>query len=144
MPSLALVLKQEIHRLAKKAQRSELESLRKGLLAQKRQVSTLKKELAALQAQVARMGPQARAAAPVTGEAEAGQKRRFVAKGFRSLRIRLGLTLDEMAKLLGVSPQSVYNWEHARARPRAAQIQLIAELRALGKRQVRARLAETA
>lgn len=144
MPSIAVVLKQEIHRLAKKATKAELDALRQSVLLQKRQLSALKKELASLRRDLARAPRERTVSASAAPDEDASQKLRFVAKGFRSLRARLGLTLDEMAQLLGVSAQSVYNWEHERARPRPAQVQAIAELRALGKRKVRARLAEAA
>jgi DNA-binding XRE family transcriptional regulator len=36
---------------------------------------------------------------------------RFVAKGFKSLRQRLGFSAAQIGKLLGVSEQSIYNWE---------------------------------
>jgi hypothetical protein len=39
-----------------------------------------------------------------------------------------------------VSDQTVYNWETASTRPQPAMIETIAELRALGKREVKARL----
>jgi transcriptional regulator with XRE-family HTH domain len=54
--------------------------------------------------------------------------------------VRLGLTVREVALLLGVSDQTVYNWETASTRPQPAMIETIAELRALGKREVKARL----
>jgi transcriptional regulator with XRE-family HTH domain len=62
------------------------------------------------------------------------------AEGLRSFRVRLGLTVREVALLLGVSDQTVYNWETASTRPQPAMIETIAELRALGKREVKARL----
>ena len=45
-----------------------------------------------------------------------------------------------MARLLGVSGQSVYKWELGKARPRARQLEAIAALRGVGKREVNARL----
>ena len=46
-------------------------------------------------------------------------------------------------KLLGVSTQTIYNWEAEKARPRVAKIKALAELRTLGKRQIKAMLADT-
>ena len=65
---------------------------------------------------------------------------RFVAKGLRSQRSRLGLSAAEFGKLLGVSAQSIYNWEHEVAHPRSEQISKLASLRGLGKREAAERL----
>ena len=46
----------------------------------------------------------------------------------------------DFATLLGVSGQSVYKWEHGEARPRARQLEAIAALRGIGKREAAARL----
>ena len=49
-------------------------------------------------------------------------KVRFVAKGLKSQRDRLGLSAAEFGKLIGVSAQSVYNWEGGQTRPRDEQM----------------------
>ena len=69
-------------------------------------------------------------------------KVRFVAKGVRSQRDRLGLSAEGLGKVLGVSAQSVYNWESGKARPRQNQIAKLSHLRKVGKRQVMAFLAQ--
>ena len=55
-------------------------------------------------------------------------------------RERLGLSAEDFGKLLGVSAQSIYNWEHEKARPRAEQLAKVAALRGIGKREAKARL----
>ena len=67
---------------------------------------------------------------------------RFVAKGLRSLRARLGLSAADFGKLAGASGQSIYNWESGKAVPRKTQLTVLAGLRTLGKREAQARLAE--
>lgn len=52
----------------------------------------------------------------------------------------MDISQDELARLVGVSAQSIYNWERGSVRPRAEQLASIAEVRALGKREVRRRL----
>jgi DNA-binding transcriptional regulator YiaG len=54
----------------------------------------------------------------------------------------MGLSAAEFAALIGVSGQSVYKWEHGEARPRARQLEAIAALRGIGKREAAARLAQ--
>jgi DNA-binding transcriptional regulator YiaG len=47
---------------------------------------------------------------------------RFSAKGLQAQRSRIGVSQTDFGKLLGVSAQSIYNWESEKARPRAEQI----------------------
>jgi transcriptional regulator with XRE-family HTH domain len=54
--------------------------------------------------------------------------------------MRLGLSAADLARLLGVSMQSVYNWEHKKATPRKEQVAAIAALRSVGKKEARQRL----
>jgi transcriptional regulator with XRE-family HTH domain len=71
----------------------------------------------------------------------AGEKPiRFVAKGLVSLRRRLGLSAAELARLLGVSTQSIYHWEHKKTTPRKAQVAAIVALRSIGRTEAQERL----
>lgn len=137
MPNVASLLKAEITRLARKEVRSELAALRKASAAHRRQIAALKREVAALQGKAKALAKQAGRKAEAE---EAGKKARFTAKGFRSMRAKLGLSAAELAKLLGVSQQSIYNWEHEKAVPRQSQVEAIAALRRIGKREANQRL----
>lgn len=78
----------------------------------------------------------------ITGDGDdSGTALRFSAKGFTKLRQRLGLSAAAMGTLLGVTAQSVYKWEDGKARPRATQLQAIAAVRKMGKREAAAHLA---
>lgn len=142
MPNVASLLKAEIVRLARKEVRNEIGSLRKSSASQRKQIAALKREVATLQRQTKGLTRQASGSAKAKAEMPES-KARFVAKGFRSMRARLGLSAAELATLLEVSPQSVYNWEHGKAAPRASQVAAIAALRPMGKKEARQRL-ETA
>ena len=71
---------------------------------------------------------------------------RISGKGVRSLRQKLGLSQEAFAKLVGVSPNCVYQWEskpgmlRLRANTRAA----VLAARGLGAREAKAKLAEMA
>jgi DNA-binding XRE family transcriptional regulator len=69
---------------------------------------------------------------------------RFNAKGFATMRRRLGLSAAEMGLLVGVSAQTIYNWEAEKSRPRQQQVAAVASLRGVGKRVAKARLEELA
>lgn len=76
-------------------------------------------------------------------EAAAGSGRRpkrFVAKGLKTLRMRLGLSGAAPARLLGVSKQTVFTWETRRAIPRKEMIAAIFALRGIGEREAQDRL----
>jgi DNA-binding transcriptional regulator YiaG len=139
MANIASLLKTEIVRLARKEVRKEVQALRKASATHRREIAALKRSNASLE----RRAKQLAKRAPAVNRAEQDQpesKNRFSAKGLRSMRTRLGLSADQLAKLLGVSMQSVYNWERKVAVPRAGQIAAIAGLRSIGKKEALQRL----
>jgi len=57
---------------------------------------------------------------------------------------RRKLSAPPMGVLLGVSAQTIYNWEAEKTRPRQEQLAAFAALRGMGKRQAAAKLQELA
>ena len=55
-------------------------------------------------------------------------------------REKLGLSAADFWRLVGVSGLSIYNWEKGKVRPRRKQLEALASLRGLGKREARERL----
>jgi DNA-binding transcriptional regulator YiaG len=49
-----------------------------------------------------------------------------------------------MGTLVGVSAQTIYNWEAGKSRPRQQQLAALAAVRGMGKRQIKERLDATA
>lgn len=142
MPNIASVLKEEIARLVRRQLRSETEGLKKASSHYRSEIAALKRRIEALEKQVAcleKMVPK-KAAHAVEGESET--KLRFKPQGVRTQRTRLDLSAAEMGALVGVSAQTIYNWEGGISRPRAEQLTIIAAVRKMGKREVKARLAE--
>ena len=146
MPNIATLLKSEITRLSKKAARQSTAPLQAASSSQRHQLATLKKQVHALEQEVAKLrrlvGKTAAVAAPAA--AEDGEKVRFSAKGLKSLRSRLALSAEDFGKLIGVTGQSVYNWEAEKTVPRQSQVVAIAALRGIGKKEVKARLEQLA
>lgn len=139
MSDIASLLKSEISRLSKKTIRQHLGPVQSATTSHRRQLAALKKQIAQLEQEVKKLRRVAGSTPPQKLPAE-GAKLRFVAKGLKSLRARLGLSADDFGALLGVSGQSVYNWESRKTVPRASQVAAIAGLRGLGKREAQARL----
>jgi hypothetical protein len=52
----------------------------------------------------------------------------------------LGITASQLAKLVGVSDQSIYSWEHEKTRPMATHAAALLELKGVGKGEVHERL----
>ncbi len=136
MANIASVLKEEITRLARKELKSETESLKKASAQYRSEIAALKRRTASLEQQLSRLEKTASRNAVVQVNPEEGTKARFTAKGFKTLRQRLGLTAEAIGALLGVSAQTIYSWEAGNTRPREQQMVRIVMLRGMGKRDV--------
>jgi len=141
MANIGTLLKSEISRVARKELRGEIQSLKKSISSYRSQIADLKRRTQALEQQVKRQGKVVAKAVPAKAEDDGGGKIRFSAKGFAAQRQRLGLSAAALAQILGVSALSVYKWESGKTRPRAKQLEAIATLRGMGKREAAARLA---
>lgn len=139
MPNIATVLKSEIARIARKEVRAETEGLKKQSANYRSQIGTLKRQVATLE-RLLRQTARGTKAESTKGERDeqASSGLRFRAKGFAAHRRRLGLSAAQAGALLGVSGQTIYHWESEKARPRAKQMERIAALRKLSKKQAAA------
>jgi DNA-binding XRE family transcriptional regulator len=163
MPNLVDALKTEIVQVAQRALRSEAQQFKKATATQEREIAALQRRIDSLERLVVALRgkraegpaghrvqgakrlrrPSRAAHRPIPdGPQDEGPALRFSAKGFTKLRQRLGLSAAAMGALLGVTAQSVYKWEDGKARPRATQLQAIAAIRKLGKREAAQRLAD--
>lgn len=138
MSNIAIALRAEITRLARKEARSETAKLRKASAQYRADIAALKRRLAAAEKQLTRRNAGQGA---VPERAEAGLPMRFSARSLAAQRKRLGLSAADMGVLLGVTAQTVYSWETKKSRPRQAQMATIAAVRKLGTKEAAARLA---
>ena len=139
MPNLAGVLRTEIGRLARKELRAELAAVKKTASKQRKVIADLKRQL---REQAARVTALERASRKSAAVAAPSTKMRFSAKGLRSHRERLALSAADYAALVGVSGLTIYNWEKGKTRPQQAQLEKLAAVRGLGKREAWNRLEE--
>jgi DNA-binding transcriptional regulator YiaG len=141
MSNFASAFKDEIARIARKEVRAQTDELRKASAQYRSHIATLRRRIDTLEKQLKRADKSTGRTAPTEEQDDAGgPPRRFSATRLAAQRRKLGLSAADFAALLGVSGQSIYKWEHGEARPRARQIQAIAELRGIGKREAAARL----
>ena len=143
MPNIAALLKDEIARIARKEVRAQTEDVRKASHQYRTHIASLRKRIDELERElkrVRRTTARGEAAASNGAGEEEGTHRRFSATRLAAQRHKLGLSAADFAALVGVSGQSIYKWEHGEARPRAKQLEAIAALRGIGKREAAARL----
>jgi len=136
MPNIATTLKAEISRVARKEIRCETDSLAKSTRQQRTEMAALKKRVLELERLVHRLA-KTQPARPAPTPAKDAELLRFTPKGLASHRKRLGLSADELGRMVGASGQTIYNWESGAARPRASFMPAIAALRRIGKKQAR-------
>lgn len=139
MPNLAAALKDEVTRLARKELRGETGSLKKSSARYRSEIAGLKRRIAVLEqlvGRLARLAPGGEAARPA---AEGGGVR-FSAANLKKLREKRGLSAAGLGKLLGVTAQTIYNWESGTTRPGREQLVALAAARKLGKREIARRL----
>ena len=144
MATIDTVLRSEISRLARKQVRAEIEPLKKAALQHRRHVASLRRQVEALEREInrfAKAGKRMRDGSADGSQVPSDERPlRFRASGLASHRKRLGLSAADFGKLLGVSGQSVYKWETGEVRPRRSQLEAIAAIRKLGRREALARL----
>lgn len=150
MTSFAESMKREIARVARKELKAELASLRKSSAAHRTEIASLKRlvktQSTALN-QLVKLANKAGAAAD-KGKSKAAPASKqpstqpaqtaFSADAFLAHRKRLGLTQQQMGKLVGASSLSIWKWESQGVVPRAKHLASIQAAMKMGKRQARA------
>lgn len=114
MPNIAKILRDEMQRLARREVKMATAPLRKDTIALKHAVADQKRRVALLERDNKRLVRQtektAKGVSVRPGDDDVS-KARITAKMIRSIRSRLGVSQADFAKLVGVSGQSVYQWE---------------------------------
>jgi DNA-binding transcriptional regulator YiaG len=140
MSNIASVLKSEFSRLARREIRSQLASLRKASTQHRSTIAALRREVEQLRKKVRSVGKHSSSA--LSAEKDSVQ-RRFRPAGLATHRKKLELSAQDYGALVGVSGQTIYHWEEGQ-RPRAAQLEALAAVRGMGKREAAQRLAALA
>jgi len=149
MSNLASLLKAEISRVARKEVRAEIESLRKASAQHRSLIAALRRQVQDLEGALRRASSKRAGAAAAADGAGAlptdpGPQRRFSPKRLASHRTKLGLSAADYGQLVGVSGQTIYNWEQGSARPRTEQLNKLVAVRTLTRATAAARLKEAA
>ena len=146
MSNILKELKSEISRLARKEAKGVVSPVKKASAAYRGLIAGLRKQVDALQKEVSSL----KKAVPAPEKAilaKTEPEGRFwiTGKGIKALRKRLGATQAQLAKLVGVSSQTVVNWEAHKGKInlRKAAAGALQGLRGKGKREVAQMLGET-
>ncbi len=142
MTTLAIALKDEIRRLARKEIKAQTGRTAKAVAQYRREIARLKRQQRDQERKLMLLASRSQkgSSAPIVAEKLNGDSR-FSARSVRAQRRRTGLSAADYAKLVGVSPLTIYNWEHNKSRPRQGQFASLLKLRGIGKREAQARLA---
>jgi DNA-binding XRE family transcriptional regulator len=141
MPNLAVALKEEICRLARREIKAQAAPTRQAIVQYRHEIARLKRQIREQQRKVALLAaqkPNGAACVEVDDDPLAGL--RFSARSVAAQRRRLRLSAEDYGKLIGVSGLTIYNWEHGRTRPRAAQFEALARVRGITRTEAAARL----
>lgn len=147
MSTFASSFKAEVIRLARHEAKAAVTPVRKPSVAARRAIADLKRRVALLEKENKRLAAlMGKIPQPEPVAAPAGPRSWISGKGVRSLRQKLGLSQEAFAKLVGVSPQGVYQWERKSGmlRMRDATKAAVMAVRGLGAREAKAKLAEMA
>ncbi len=140
MSTLVSVLKHEITRLARKEVAAETKVLRKANAQYRHDIAQLKRQTDVLSKQVAYLEQQERKRAVKGVPGASVEGKRFSHRGLKTHRERVGLSAADYGKLVGVTAQTVYNWEQGKSKPRNEQLGALVAVRDLGKREALKRL----
>jgi DNA-binding transcriptional regulator YiaG len=143
MSNLAVVIKDEIRRLAKREIKAATGSTKQAVAQYRRDIAKLKRLLQSQQKEIAflKAQEQKRLGQPETKEDGELEGVRFSARSVRAQRKRLKLSILDYARLLGVSPLTIYHWEGGQGRPRKERLAALVAVRDMGRREVAAKLA---
>jgi len=141
MTTLAVALRDEIRRLARKEIKAQAGPTTQAVARYRREIAKLKRQLRAQERKISFLETQE---SKRVGKSEVAQDAqegvRFSARSVKAQRRRTGLSAADYAKLVGVSPLTIYNWEQGKSRPRKEQLASLVTLRGIGKREAKAKL----
>ncbi len=128
-------IRAEFARVVRKETKAEFAALRASLQQSRSDVAALKRENAEIKRELKRLAKLV--ANPALQQAPTKKRKvRFSAKGFASQRRKQGLSAVQMGSLLGVSDRTIALWEAGQTSPRSDTLDLIADLRKVGKTEI--------
>ncbi len=140
MPNLAVVMKDEIRRLARKEIKAEMTTAKRSAAQHRRDIIELKRQVLELTREVTYLRRQEHKRVGTAPAADPDVTPRFSPGWVEAHRHRLDLSAADYGDLVGVSALTIYNWEKGKTKPGRKQLVAWAEVRTLGKRDALKRL----
>lgn len=135
MPNFAVVMKEEIKRLARKEVRKGTPTLRRNSAKFRRDIAALKKEIKQLTKKLTYLLSVETRKGVATPSVNGDKQVRFSPKWLKSHRDKLNLSAIDYGRLVGVSLQTIYQWEQGKTSPRRSQLSALAAVRGIRKRE---------
>ena len=151
MPTLAVLLKEEISKIARKEVQDQVRELKQTVREQRDAIARLEKQIGPAKAKAATKPAATKsaaakpAAAKPAAKASAGDKRkqlRIAPNTIKKHRKRLKLSQAELGQLLNVSTNTVLRWEAGTSKPRSKHLPGLDQLRTISKRELKKQLGE--
>jgi DNA-binding transcriptional regulator YiaG len=141
MTTFAIALKDEVRRISRKEIRARTRGTVSAVSQQRRDIAQLRRLIREMRGRLARVEAASRRVPklPSTKELEESDIR-FSARSVKAQRRRSGLSAKDYARLVGVSPLTIYNWETGKTRARPEQFAAFVAIRGMGKREARLKL----
>jgi DNA-binding transcriptional regulator YiaG len=140
MANFATALKEEICRLARREIRAQASPTRQAIVQYRHEILRLKRQLREQQRRVDMLERKKTRSSGSTSNDGRLAGLRFSTRSVKAQRLRLGLSAEDYGRLISVSGLTIYNWEHGRARPRAAQFEALAAVRGITRSEAAERL----
>ena len=144
MADIVSALKDVVRQMARREIRSQVTIARKVVVDQSRDIARLQRLIELQQKKIASLEAGGRTVKVVEGvplgKGESLANARFSVRSVKSQRRRLKLSAEEFGRLLGVTAQTVYNWEQGKVRPRRSQLGRLLGVRRMGRREALRRL----
>lgn len=140
MVNLNSVLNDRIARIARKEIKAQTGTTRKAAVRYRSDIAALKRQVAALRKTVGFLEAQEKKRVAQQPAPEPAEDIRFRADGLKSHRAKLQLSARDYGLLVGVTGQTIYDWELGKSRPRQEQVAKVAAVRGIGKREAFKRL----
>ena len=145
MPDVAIVLKEEISRIARKEIRARVDPLKKQVVDLRRRLRAAEATLLQLQKTTNKTANTvSRQSGAIVPDVEETRQIRISPNSVKKLRTRLRLTQAQMAQLVDVSTNTVVRWEQGTSSPRGGSRAVIASMRSMGIKQVKKQLEKMA
>ena len=145
MPDVAIVLKEEISRIARKEIRVRVDPLKKQVVDLRRRLRAAETTILQLQKTTNKTtNTVSRQSGAIVPDVEETRQIRISPNSVKKLRTRLRLTQAQMAQLVDVSTNTVVRWEQGTSSPRGGSRAVIASMRSMGIKQVKKQLEKMA